>query len=338
MDNYAAVVHQMQAFGVEFKSADLPLLIPTPKRKTCGTKGKYWYWLQLFRPRGGGCFVVGKFGTYRHGGSECKVDVDWRELGADDRARMAAERAAAAQKAVAAKAAGAALAAMSARELWAHASRTGHSPYAVRKGVQPEACRYLPDGSLVLPLLRYDLPRERALQGLQTIRPDGFKLFTKGFAKAGCALRLGCVQADTPLVLVCEGYATGLTLRAATRPETGEGPPVYVALDAYNLAAVVLLLRELHPAADLLICADDDWQSADHAGDNPGRRAALAVAKATPRCDIVRPLFAAATRQPKDTDFNDLQAREGLAVVQRQLRAVMVAIAAAQAERRARGR
>jgi putative DNA primase/helicase len=77
MENYDSVLHQMEAFGVEFLPRDLPLVIPTPKRKTCGRKGKWWYWLQEFRRRDGRCYIVGKFGTYKHGGSDQKVEVDW---------------------------------------------------------------------------------------------------------------------------------------------------------------------------------------------------------------------------------------------------------------------
>jgi putative DNA primase/helicase len=83
MDNYQDVIAQMEAFGVEFVPRDMPLVIPTPKRKTCGKKGKYWYWLQLWRPRDrdgsetGREYVVGKFGTYKHGGSDAKVDIDY---------------------------------------------------------------------------------------------------------------------------------------------------------------------------------------------------------------------------------------------------------------------
>ena len=80
MDNYPSVLQQMEASGVEFTSRDLPLQIPTPKRRTCGVKGKWWYWLQLWRPRRqdgnetGAEYVVGKFGCYKHGGSEQKVE------------------------------------------------------------------------------------------------------------------------------------------------------------------------------------------------------------------------------------------------------------------------
>jgi putative DNA primase/helicase len=62
--------------------------------------------------------------------------------------------------------------------------------------------------------MRYDLPRADALQALQRIAADGSKRFTKGLQKPGVCLRLGLVVAGEPL-LVCEGYATGLTLRMA---------------------------------------------------------------------------------------------------------------------------
>lgn len=332
MDNYASVVLQMEAFGVEFTTRDLPLVIPTPKRKTCGKKGKWWYWLQLFRPRAGGEYIVGKFGCYKHGGSEAKVEIDWKPLSAAERERFAAERRAAEERSRALKAQEADLAALNAADLWRRALREGHSAYLDRKGVQGEACRYLPDGSLVIPLLRYDRPREEALRAVQRIypgprfAPDGEELpqktFTKHFGKTGCALRLGHVDDDTWLVLVCEGYATGLSIRMATDRQV----PVYVALDAYNLGFVVEILRRLHPRAHLLICADDDWLTADHEGPNPGRRMAKLAARTTERCDLVWPVFDAATRQAKDTDFNDLHLRQGLDAVARQLQAVMAAM------------
>lgn len=339
-DNYQSVVDQMEAFGVEFTPRDLPLQIPTAKRKTCGKKGKYWYWLQEFRPRAGGSYVVGKFGTYKHGGSEAKVEVDWKPLSDEERRRYRAEQAAAAEHARRVKQEAADVAALTSIEIWRRASRNGHSPYFERKGVVPEACRFLqewvrmpardprdkpitlPPGTAVVPLLRYDASRDEALRGLQFLKPDGFKIFTRDFAKTGCALRLGVVDEFTPVVFVCEGYATGLSIRMATDRQV----PLYVALDAYNLEAVVAIVRAQHPKTRILICADDDWKTADHHGPNPGRRAAKAAAKGTSLCDLVWPVFQAATREEKDTDFNDLHLREGLAVVCKQLQAVTRAI------------
>jgi len=336
MDNYASVVHQMEAFGVEWAARDLPLQIPTPKRKTCGVKGKWWYWLQLWRPRAddgndtGREYVVGKFGCYKHGGSEQKVELEHKPLTDAERERFKAERRAAEERSKAAKVEAAALAALGAADLWRKASRTGQSAYLDRKGVQAEACRYLWDGSIVIPLLRYDMPKGDALRAVQRIYPTPRfnpageelpqKTFTKDFGKSGCALRLGNVDDNTWLVMVCEGYATGLSIRMATDRQV----PVYVALDAYNLVFVVEILRKVHPLAHLLICADDDWQTEDHDGPNPGRNKAKLAAKTTERCDLVWPVFDAAKRQAKDTDFNDLHLREGLGVVAEQLAAVMV--------------
>ena len=57
---------------------------------------------------------------------------------------------------------------------------------------------------------------------------------------------------------------------------------------------------------------------------NPGRTAAMKVAKLAPGCDVLWPVFTRATRAPKDTDFNDLHARQGLDAVARQLVAVLL--------------
>lgn len=323
-DNYHQVVHQMEEFGVEFLDRDLPLVIDAPKRRGCGKKGKWWYWLRRFRPDAGGSFIVGRFGSYKSGESR-KVEIDWRPLADAERERLKAEREAAQARSDAARAAESELAALGAADLWRRALKEGSSPYLVRKGVVGEACRYLHDGTLVVPLLRYDLPREQALRAVQRILPDGSKRFTKGFAKPGCAVRLGEVL-PTDVVLVCEGYATGLSLRMATDHSLA----VYVALDAGNLQHVVPIVRALHPLSRILICADDDWRTHDHLGapHNTGRLTAMKVAKTVERCDVLWPVFAAATRGPKDTDFNDLHARQGLDAVARQLGAVLQAIRA----------
>jgi putative DNA primase/helicase len=115
----------------------------------------------------------------------------------------------------------------------------------------------------------------------------------EGLREGGCALRLGHVDESTWLVLVCEGYATALSLRMATDRQV----PVYVALDAYNLG-----VRRRDPAR-----AASERPTADLRGrrlevsrpstaPNPGRRAAKQAAKVTERCDIVWPVFNAATR------------------------------------------
>ena len=327
MDNYAEVVHQLSeflsGFGHELRSKDLPLVVDSPKSKGCGTKGKYWYKLHSFRLDSGGSLITGSFGKYGSDQRE-KVAIDWKPINQAERDRKAAQLAAQRAAADAARQEESDLAAMGAADLWARASKMGASAYLTKKGVVGECCRYLANGELIVPLLRYDLPRDQALRAVQRIKPDGSKLFTKGFMKAACAVRLGDVLPGH-IVLICEGYATGLTLRMAAEQSLA----VYVALDAGNLQHVVPLVRQLHPDSRILIAADDDWRTVDPVTsrlNNPGRTAAKAAAKATEHCDFFYPVFAAGTRQPKDTDFNDLHARQGLEAVSRQLGVVVSAM------------
>lgn len=306
---------------------DPPSIELDGRRHYFGKKKKSWYRLREMTTRGGTRVVVGRFGNFKHGIFE-KVDVDWRGISEEEREHLQAQREATRKREAAEKARMADWAKKTAAEGWRAASPVGHSPYLERKGVVAEACRFLPDGSVVIPLLRYDLPKDQALQALQRIYPhkrvdprDGEelpgKVYTAGFSKPRCALRLGMVVVGEP-ICVCEGYATGLSVRMATDRRL----PVFVALDAGNLAHVCEMLRELHPEHRLLICADDDWRTEG----NPGRSAAKKVAKALGRCDIVWPVFPPGARGDKDTDFNDLHVRAGLNVVRRQLANVLAAI------------
>lgn len=338
--NLEDVVRQMAAFGIELdpkKDAGVPKRIA--KRVTCGKGGKDWYKLYEFT-RDHKVYLTGTFGTYRHGGSYQKVEVEWAPLSEAEREAQRAARQAQLESAAVQRRQEVELARASAVEIWRKAASTGASPYLEGKGLRGESCRYLaapmtlrwpadnpgdddtvvrlPAGTLVLPLIRYDFPKPEALRALQFIRPDGAKVYLKGFEKPGCALRLGEVDDSTPLVLVCEGYATGLSIRLGV----DQRYPVFVAWDAGNLVHVVPLVRALYPFKRLLICADDDWKTFDRRTgrlNNPGRTTAKKVAREVPGCDLVWPVFSLASRGDKDTDFDDLRQREGLHVVRRQL-------------------
>jgi putative DNA primase/helicase len=344
MDNYQDVLHQMQQFGIELRDKDLPLQVDTPKKRTCGKAGKDWYRLYTFTPRAGGSLITGVFGTYRHGGSHQKVDIDWKPMTEAEKARFREEREAAERQAREKRAAEVANAAAEAIDIWRQAERSVEAPYLAARGLVGESCRVLKEqmilrwpadrpggedtvvrlvgGTLVVPLVRLDFPRDQALRGLQFVRPDGAKIYLRGFEKPGCCVRLGEVNENARLLLVCEGYATGLTLRLGVAKEF----PVFVAFDCGNLAHLVPILRTMYPLWRILICADDDWKTFDrNTGQltNPGRTMARKVAKDTAACDLLWPAFQKDTRQDKDTDFDDLRQREGLATVQRQLRDVI---------------
>lgn len=336
-DNFDEVLHQLDdllaAEGLTWKHGERDRVAVDAGRKNFGKGSKCWYRLHTFAPRNSTRrIVVGAYGSWKTGKT---FKVEWNREGLSQDALEAyrLQREQAREQAQREAEEAAAAAAMSAGELWGRAVREGHSAYMERKGVEPEACRflaekmvlgrrdpndkpiYLPAGTLVLPLLRYDLPRDEALRGLQFIKPDGGKVYTEGFAKSGCSLRLGDVDEQAGIILVCEGYATGLSIRQATDRRV----PVFVALDAYNLQWVVEIVRALYPLAHMLICADDDWKTKDHEGPNPGRLKAWRAARATEDCDMVWPVFEPSTRQAKDTDYNDLHVREGLDEVASQL-------------------
>lgn len=346
MENYDQVVQQMKDFGIAFRDKDLPLK-PGFGRKTCGLGGKHWHKLYIHRIKDSSKeWIVGSFGSYKDGTWE-RVDVDWAPLNEEERRRMAAARAAAEQAAAVERAKEIANASASALTIWRKAVAAPSTPYLDRKGVTGETFRALdsrlvlrwpgkrkgeedtvfalPAGTLVLPLMRYDMPRDEAMRGVQFIKPDGSKIYLRHFDKPGCCIRLGTVDDETTLLLVVEGYATGCSARMAVDRRF----PVFVAMDAGNLAHVVPLLRQLYPEIRILILADDDYLTRDKKTgrlNNPGRTAAKAVAKKVEACDLVWPIFKPTNRGPKDTDFNDLHAREGLDAVHRQLDAVISAM------------
>jgi putative DNA primase/helicase len=244
-------------------------------------------------------------------------------------------------------------AAEAAAALWDTGSERGASAYLVRKGVHPHGVRFAPDGWLLVPL------RDGAgtLWNVQRIAPAPMangtpeKQFLKGGRKSGLWHLLGTVASaatdaptdapadpatDTaadrparPVVLVAEGYATAATLHEAT------GYPAAVAFDAGNLLHVARALRQLHPLALLVVCGDDDSDTAAKTanGINPGRVKATEAARAVGGV-VVFP----EGLPPGGSDFNDAATQNGgdraaglaavRATVQRAIDAAMEAPAA----------
>lgn len=278
-----------------------------------------------FKSRAGGYTIgtlikLAKDGGYRFDASDLPK-VDPAEL-----TRRRLERASRAAREQAQRLDQMANASTVAHQQWKAALRTGSSPYAARKGINdPESCRFTPDGELLVPMIRYDLPPELALKGLQTIHADGSKKFTYGMEKTGTACRLG--PALAPLgepVFVCEGYATGMSIRMAMEHRF----TVFVAFDAYNLPQVVESIYQRFPASPLVICADDDHATlikglAHNTGRIQAQIAMDAVMDGLKGAKLVcrnYPVFKKDTaRGPKDTDFNDLARLEGLPEVAAQL-------------------
>ena len=215
-------------------------------------------------------------------------------------------------------------AAAEAGRIWAEASDAGASGYLSRKGVQGYGVRHAAGGWLLVPM------RDAAgeLWNVQRIAPtkpsDGpEKLFLKGGRKSGLWHWCGD-PANAPALLVGEGFATCASIHEAT------GRPVAVAFDAGNLPHVAQALRKAHPAALIVICADNDCETEAASGHNPGREKAKAAA------DKVRGAMVWPDGLPDGgSDFNDLAAHAGLDAVREHIEA---AIAEAMQARQSRNK
>lgn len=183
---------------------------------------------------------------------------------------------------------------------WADASESGASPYLARKGVRGHGVRFANGGWLLVPLR----DAEGKLWNLQRVAPrkpanGSDKLFLKGGRKSGLWHLVGDLAAadgtGPAVLLIAEGYATAATLHEAT------GYPVAVAFDAGNLQHVARTLRHQHPAALVVVCGDDDRETAQKGGANPGRVKAAAAAKAVRGLAVFPEGL-----PPGGSDFNDL--------------------------------
>lgn len=141
-------------------------------------------------------------------------------------------------------------------------------PYLVNKRIQPHGARlsvYRGRATLVIPIFG-----ESGLTSLQFIEADGGKRFLPGGEIKGCFFGIGMsgVTVDEPgRILICEGFATGASLREWFRQ------PVIVAFYKGNLEPVARRIRTLYPNHELIVCGDNDKSGV---GQKAARAAALA--------------------------------------------------------------
>lgn len=154
-------------------------------------------------------------------------------------------------------------AAAQAVQRWTAANACTSHSYLTTKGVQ--ACGTKIEGDNLLISLR---DSAGTLHSLQTIAPDGTKMFMSGGRVKGCYFGIGKPKG---VLIVCEGFATGASIHECT------GHAVAVAFNAGNLEAVAVALRTKYPALKIVIAADDDHQTPG----NPGLTKATAAAQAT---------------------------------------------------------
>jgi len=127
-------------------------------------------------------------------------------------------------------------AARRAQELLESATPGGHA-YLKEKGFHDAEGLVLPDSALFVPMRNW---KTNALQGAQIIRADGDawgKKMIHGMRAKGAVLRLG----NGREAILCEGYATGLSIEMAAR-RLCLSASVLICFSAGNLAHVGSLL------------------------------------------------------------------------------------------------
>ena len=226
-------------------------------------------------------------------------------LAPEERERQQRERAERLREAEAERRAAYDAAASRCKGMWDRFADVTDAPYLEAKGV--EAFGLKQDGlNLIIPVRNVD----GEMRGFQAIAPDGQKAFARGIEKKGNFHLIGGEDRDLSHgeILICEGYATGASLHMAT------DMPVAVAFDAGNLRSVAEAIRERHPNAAIIICADNDHTRENNVGVEKAKEAAQAVGGIA-----VIPEFSREEKTRGLTDFNDLHRSRGLSAVREQV-------------------
>ncbi|MBX8475389.1 toprim domain-containing protein [Pseudomonas cichorii] len=315
------VLGQFADYGLE---PDQPLVYGKLSRcKTSQDKGKEkngWYVVHEHVTEKNETLIFGSFGDWRSGETQ-KIKVKAGRMSAEEREVMRARQENAKQRAAEIAANAARRAAKRAEGMFNRMPEKGRSAYLDRKQIVGFGVRYAPrSGAFLVPMSN----ARNQIVGLQVIYPEiqedtgrDKSYWPYGMSKEGAFHLIGPRPEPGDPVLVCEGYATGVSLHMAT------SATVAIAFDAGNLVSVSKIMRDRFPGRPLIVCRDDDWKTKRPNGElwNPGaekgNNAALIVGG-----QVVAPIFSG-ERHDKWTDFNDLHCAEGLDAVRRQVLALI---------------
>ena len=148
------------------------------------------------------------------------------------------------------------------------------SPYLKAKGLGSYPCtisrsliqaggKTFPPGSTIIPLSI----ENGSLVNVQLIREDATKRDLPGGETKGVFHRID----GSELIAIAEGFATGLSVHQAT------GATTYCAMSCGNLQTVAQMVRRLRPAAQILICGDNDLHTDGNAGKTKAEQAAACI-------------------------------------------------------------
>ena len=258
-------------------------------------------------------------------------------LGAQDRARMAAEAAQKRHERALEREQRYERTAQEVDAIWTAATAIQAHPYLADKGVQSHGLRQGSDGQTITVQDHDGADREVSIAGrllvpvadangrmtsLQFIDPTSSKMFMPNGRVEGGHFVIGDAQQPGPL-LIAEGYATAATLHELT------GMPAIVAFNAGNLMPVAQTWRQLHPDQPIYIAGDNDHRREAEGKPNVGREKAEEAAAAVGGFALL-PYFA---ERDAGSDWNDLARGQGREAMRQQL---MGAIAIAEREQIAR--
>jgi len=241
---------------------------------------------------------AGAFGCWRSGVSATwRADVK-REFSAEEKQAWAKRMRDLETEREAERQAATASAAERAAKMWeaAHDATDSAHPYATRKKITILGAKLLRE-TILVPMRQG--PGE--LCGLQVIQADGSRKFLTGTPAGGAYTVLGKPTKTGPIV-ICEGWATGVSIHMAT------GYCTVVAFSAGNLAAVSAKIRKALPSAEIILAADDDAFTDGNPGITYATEAARAISGR-----VCMPTWHG--EREHGTDFNDLHCTEGLGAV-----------------------
>lgn len=171
-----------------------------------------------------------------------------------------------------------------------------NDPHEYLQKKQISTCGTLRKGDLiVIPLYN----RDGDVSSCQTINRKGVKHFMAGGTVGGCCFP---IQGNEDIVCICEGFATGASIFAAT------GHKVLVAMNAGNLVKIAKAAIEKFPMSTVLICADNDHTKKKNVGLEMGKKVAFDLGLS---CVYPTGIIG--------SDFNDMAVELGLDAVKQEI-------------------
>ena len=195
-----------------------------------------------------------------------------------------------------------------ANDILSRSVRASHlHPYFFKKGISEDVRRtipiYLNGTALIVPVMQFidqdslmELKKRTEIfervdrvkswglvaetkmfevSSLQFIEQDGSKLFLKGGMLKGGFYPI-CFNGYVNEIVICEGYATGITLAVHYAPLS----EVICAFNANNLIHVAKSFKRMYPTANIIIASDNDKATENKTGVNVGIKKATIACKA----------------------------------------------------------